>query len=134
MTGRTSVSLPFYAKAALVSIFIYLIFFVIYLGSSILLPLGFAFLFAVLLRPLEQLLLRWRIPKVLSIMICLIIFIAAVVLLITFVSSQITTLADDLPKIKKSLNGLWDDCQHWLRQTFNISYKKQAEMVNNAKD
>src|ERR1044072_3589548 len=45
---------PLYAKITILILLIYLVLYGLYIGQDILAPLGFAFLFAVLLRPMEK--------------------------------------------------------------------------------
>jgi predicted PurR-regulated permease PerM len=134
MPDKPTIELPSYVRLAFICILIFLFFYLIYLGQSILLPLGFAFLFAILLHPVEGFLTRHKVPRVLSILICLLLFVLVIFLLVSFVSSQVTSLADDFPKIKKSLNGLWHNSQVWMNEKLNIPYAKQDKMVESAKN
>ena len=59
-----NMKLPFYAHLAFVLIILWFLFYGIYIGQDILLPLGFSFLIAVLLHPLEKLFERIKIPRV----------------------------------------------------------------------
>lgn len=134
MPDKPTIDLPYYVKLVFIFLLIFMLFYVIYLGQGILLPLGFAFLLAILLRPVEKFLNDRGIPRILSIIICLIIFVLTIFLLASFVSQQVTSLADDFPKIKKSLAHLWEESQLWMKEKLNISYEKQDKMAESAKD
>jgi predicted PurR-regulated permease PerM len=123
---------PLYAKITALLLLVYLVLFGLYLGRDILSPLGFAFLFAVLLRPLEKRFLSWRIPKVLSIMLTLLVAILFVAGLITFLSKQIASFVQDVPAIKNNLYNLWHQFQHWVTTTFNLSRADQDKFVQKA--
>lgn len=124
---------PLYAKLTALILLIYMIFYGLYIGQDILAPLGFAFLFAVLLRPLEKQLVKWRVPKILAIVITLLFAILIVVGLVTFLSKQIGSFVKDIPAIKHNLNDLWKQLQHWVGQTFNLSRADQTKIIEKAK-
>jgi predicted PurR-regulated permease PerM len=123
---------PLYAKITALILLVYMILYGLYIGQDILAPLGFAFLFAVLLRPLEKQLIKWHVPKVLAIVITLIIAILFVAGLVTFLSKQIASFVEDIPAIKHNLNDLWTQFQHWLSRTFNLSRAEQQKIIQKA--
>jgi predicted PurR-regulated permease PerM len=125
---------PFYLKAVSVLVFLYLLFYIIHIGASILVPLGFSFLFAVLLRPIESFLIRKKVPKILAIVIALVLFIVVFLGIILFISGQMSSLSAEAPALKKSMEGLLHSAQRWLSQTFNVSFVKQAQMIEDAKN
>ena len=123
---------PLYAKITLLILLVYLVLYGLYIGQDILAPLGFAFLFAVLLRPMEKKFIQWKIPKILAIVLTLVIAILVVAGLITFLSKQITSFVKDIPAIKHNLNDLWHQFQNWLSSTFNLSRAQQAKIIEKA--
>ena len=124
---------PLYAKITALILLIYLVFYGLYLGQDILSPLGFAFLFSVLLRPLEKFFVRLKIPQVLAIVLTLVIAILFVVGLVTFLSTQIASFVKDIPAIKHNLDDLWKQLQHWLSHKFNLSRADQEKIIDKAK-
>jgi predicted PurR-regulated permease PerM len=123
---------PLYAKITALILLVYLLLYGLYIGQDILAPLGFAFLFAVLLRPLEKLFIKWKVPKVLAIVFTVVIAILFVAGLITFLSKQIASFVEDIPAIKHNLNTLWTQFQHWLSSTFNLSRAEQQKIIQKA--
>ena len=123
---------PFYAKITSLVLLTYMLLFGLYIGQDIIEPLGFAFLFAILLRPLEKRLLKIGCPKILSIIITIMIGLLILVALVTFLSKQIASFIQDIPAIKHNLNQLWDQFQVWLRHTFNLTQKEQNKIIENA--
>jgi len=123
---------PLYAKITALVLLIYMIFYGLYIGQDIITPLGFAFLFSILLRPVEKKLVKWGCPGVLAIIITLLIAITTFILIITFLSTQIKSFVKDIPEVKRNLNQLWDQIQHWLTDTFNLSEKQQQKMIDKA--
>lgn len=125
-------SWPLYAKITVLILLVYLILYGLYIGQDILAPLGFAFLFAVLLRPMEKKFVQWHIPKILAIVITLVIAILFVAGLVTFLSKQISSFVKDIPAIKHNLNDLWHQFQRWLSSTFNLSRAQQDKILQKA--
>lgn len=125
-------TLPLYVKITVLLLLTYLVFYGFYIGQDIFSPLGFAFLFAVLLRPLEKQFIKWKVPKVLSIVITLLIAILVVAGLVTFLSKQIASFVKDVPAIKHNLNDLWSQFQHWLSVKFHLSRVEQTKIIQKA--
>src|ERR1700744_3165861 len=125
--------LPFYARAALVLLLFWLLLYGLYVGQTILLPLGFSFLFAVLLRPVEKKLLSWKIPRVPAIVLTLLAAIALLVRLGMLVSSQTASLVGDVPTMQKHLETLWVSIQHFLDRTFHLAPQQQNQLLQKAR-
>ena len=123
---------PLYAKITALILLVYLVLYGLYIGQDILAPLGFAFLFAVLLRPLEKKFIKWRVPKILAIVLTLLIAILFVAAIVTFLSQQITSFVKDIPAIKHNLNELWNEFERWLRNTFNLTRAQQEKIIQKA--
>ena len=124
---------PLYAKLAMLMLLLFLLFYVIYIGQKILLPLGFSFLFAVLLRPLEAALLRLRIPRVIAILLVIVIALLVVIGVIIFISGQIASFMSDVPAVKRNLEDLGNQCQRWIDETFHLTAKQQDDLLEQAK-
>jgi predicted PurR-regulated permease PerM len=123
---------PLYAKITILILLVYLVLYGLYIGQDILAPLGFAFLFAVLLRPLEKRLINWRVPKILATIITVIIALLFVAGLITLLSKQIASFVEDIPAIKHNLKTLWTQIQHWVSSTFSLTRAEQQKIIQKA--
>ncbi|HEV8080123.1 MAG TPA: AI-2E family transporter [Chitinophagaceae bacterium] len=123
---------PLYAKITILILLIYLVLYGLYIGQDILAPLGFAFLFAVLLRPMEKQFIKWRVPKILAIVFTVVIALLFVAGLITFLSKQIASFVQDIPAIKHNLNSLWTQFQRWISSTFNLTRAEQQKIIQKA--
>src|SRR6476620_7501183 len=97
---------PLYAKITALVLLVYMILFGLYIGQDIIEPLGFAFLFAILLRPLEKRLVKIGSPKILAIIITIMIGLLCVVALVTFLSKQIASFIQVIPVNNNTLNEL----------------------------
>jgi predicted PurR-regulated permease PerM len=124
---------PYYAKIAMILLALFLLFYGIYLGQDILLPLGFSFLFSILLRPLEIFITRCRVPKAGAILLSIFFAVLFVYGIIDFISRQIASFMSDLPAIERNLNTLWREIKRWGYDTFGFNYRQQDQMLENAK-
>lgn len=125
-------TIPFYARLALILLMLWLILYGIYVGQTILLPLGFSFLIAILLRPVERTLLRWRVPRVPAILIALLLALVIIAGLVALISTQVASFINDIPQVKSNMLKLWHNVQSWVAGTFNLNPAEQQEMINKA--
>lgn len=125
--------LPFYAKLALILLVIWFLLYGIFIGQDILIPLGFSFLIAVLLQPLEKLFERFKIPRVPAIILSLIIAVAVLYGLFAILSYEIGLFMNDLPNIQKNISNFINNGQQWISNTFHFSKQQQQQAIQNAK-
>ncbi|CAN5299933.1 AI-2E family transporter [soil metagenome] len=126
-------NLPLVVRLALILFIISFSIFAIYIGQNILVPLGFSFLIAILLIPVEQFLRRYKVPRVLAIILSLLLSLVVVAGLLIFISYQLNNFISDADAIKKNLLGFLDQLQTWVSNTFNVSKEQQQQMVQQAK-
>ncbi|GAB2566505.1 AI-2E family transporter [Spirosoma areae] len=105
----------------------------LYVGQSILVPLALAGLLAVLLRPIENKLIRMGTHKVIAISLALLLAIIVAVGIAAAISMQLSDLTDDLPKIRQNLNDFFSDAKRWVRREYNVSYREQEKYLKEAK-
>lgn len=104
----------------------------IYLGQDILVPLAMAGLIAVLLRPIENRLVRMGMHKVIAISLALLVAIIIVAAIAVTLSMQLSDFADDLPKIRQNLTDFFSDTKRWIRREYNVSYRQQEKYLQKA--
>jgi len=101
----------------------------IYLGSSILMPLGFAFLLSILLLPVYRFFLKLKFPRVLaillSVLLALVLFFGFFVLL----GVQINKFIADFPSVEKNVHKHVSAVSGWVEQQFGVSTEKQGAML-----
>ncbi len=124
---------PFYTRLAMVLASLIALFYIAVLGKSILAPLVFGLLFAVLLLPLANFLERkTRLPRSLASLLSVIILIVVLAGVLYIVGEQVSSLADDWPQFKQQVLGSVNDLQVWISHKFHIRIKQQMTYVNNA--
>jgi len=125
-------SFPFYIKAPMVVIGIYLFFYILWLLQDIIVPFAFAGLIAILLNPVYNRLQQWKVPKIAAILLTILLAVLVLAGILFFLSSQIVQFGDMVPQLKEKTLSLLHQLQQWLSESFGISTKKQMNMVNEA--
>lgn len=130
---QTRATPPFYNKLAMVLISLIALVYIAILGKSILAPLLFALMFAVMLLPLANFLERkLRFPRSMASLLAVLMLIIALAGLLYLVGSQISSLAEDWPQFKQQVITSIADLQHWISVKFHIRIKQQMTYVDNA--
>lgn len=103
---------------------------IIYLGSGILFPVILAFIFGVLIRPIDSFLQKkWRFPKWLSVIITVMIAIIAFAGILFLLGLQLKDFFSDLPTLEKNMMKVVHDIGDWINKTFGVSIVKQEKIV-----
>jgi predicted PurR-regulated permease PerM len=123
---------PFYIKSTLVLLGIILFVYTLSSLRTILVPLSFGLMLAILLNPPVNLFQKWKVPRLVAITIALL---TAIVLLTSigyFLSTQIAGFSDQLPVLKKKFLELLQNLQHEISHRFNLNLKKQEQLITEA--
>jgi predicted PurR-regulated permease PerM len=124
---------PFYTRLAMVLVSLIALFYIAVLGKSILAPLVFGLLFAVLLLPLANFLEhKLRLPRSMASLLSVIILVIVLAGMLYIVGEQVSSLADDWPQFKQQVLSSVNDLQVWISHKFHIRIKQQMTYVNNA--
>lgn len=119
-----SVKIPFYAKTALIFFSIFALLFTLYIGQEIIIPLVYATIFAILLNPFVNYLMRKKIGKLVSISIAVFLSLFVVSALLYLIFSQLTMFSETYPQLKEKFNSTSSELTRWVSQTFNIRISK----------
>lgn len=124
MNENPKVELPFYAKAPLVLLGLALVILMVYLAGDILFPLFFAAIFAILLLPIEQWLLRRRVPELLAITLSVLLGVVVLLGILYFIYLQAGELATQMPLFKTKLLQAQRQLVGWLDARFGITNER----------
>lgn len=103
---------------------------IIYLGNDILFPVVLAFIFGVLIRPIDAFLQnKWHFPKFLSVFITVVIVIAFFAGILFLIGIQLKEFFNDLPTLEKNMTKVIHDLGDWISQTFGVSSFQQEKIV-----
>jgi putative permease len=128
-----NLSLPFYAKLALVLFAIISLGYLAILGQSLLAPLMASVLLAFLLLPIANFLqFRCRFSRALASIVAVVVMIAVIAGIMTFLTSQLSTLGQDWPLLKQQATHSFEELQHWVSRTFHVNAHKQIDYLKNS--
>ncbi|WP_235299413.1 AI-2E family transporter [Portibacter marinus] len=105
---------------------------IMYYGKGLLIPLVFGGMFAFLLNPIYDKLLKWRLNKYLSAIVSTLLILLFVVGLLSALGWQIKELAEQSDKIKEEMIELQKQAQNYIKNWFGINFKDQEEYAKEA--
>lgn len=120
---------PFYLKGTIVLFGLVLTIYILISLKSILIPVAFATIIAILLNPLVNWFRRLKCSNTIAISLSLFISIMVVLGILYFLSSQIAGFADNLPLLKSRLIVISEKFQQFLKLRFGISIQRQLQLV-----
>ena len=124
--------LPFYAKVTIILFGLILVTYILKNLGDILIPLAFAAIIAILLNPLVNKLRTYKLGRIPSILLAMLLTILVVAGIFYFLSSQIIGFGENLPALKAKFGSLLASLQSWLQQKFGLSIEKQLQLINEA--
>jgi predicted PurR-regulated permease PerM len=130
--GTAESAYPFYIKAPLVLIGLYLFFYIAALLQDVIVPFAFAGLIAILLNPVYTFLESKKLNKILAIILTILLAVLVISGLMFFLSSQIAQFGEMLPQLETKVMSLLKEVQTWLTAQFGLSEQKQMSMAKDA--
>ena len=130
---NTEIKLPLYAKVSLILVGIVILFFILYIGKEIIIPLVFSFLIAILLDPVVNYLCKININRAVAILISILLLIIILSDLGYFIISQMIMFGEMLPELEEKINTLFTDTIQWASQAFNVSPTKINAWIDQIK-
>jgi putative permease len=123
--------MPFSLRLASVLIILIAAGFLTVIGETVLAPLLFALLIALLLLPLSNFFEnKLKFPRPLGVTMAIIIFLTGVAIIIYSLSSQIANLTKEWPLLKEQVGSLFQNLQTWFKNTFNVNIHQQTEYID----
>lgn len=132
MPDQNELKLPLYAKAPLVMLGLALVVFTLHIASNIIFPLFFAAIFAILLHPIEQFLIRRNVPPLLAITLTVLLGMVALLALVYFIYMEAAQLGSQWPQFKAKLIQTGQELQAWLAARFGISNQRLMDWLREA--
>jgi predicted PurR-regulated permease PerM len=109
------------------------LFFVLYLGQDILIPIVFSLLFAILLNPFVSFLERIGINRVVAILLAIIVSICIASAIFYFIGSQFSMLTEAFPVLMARFKELFDNTVHFVQKKLHMNRFQVNEWVENLK-
>lgn len=120
---NTSLKFPLYAKFALITLGAFVFVYILYLGKSIILPVIYATIFAIILNPFVNYLVKKKFNRFIAISLAVLLTILCTLALLYFVSAQITMFSETYPALEKKFNEKSIQAIHWTSVNFKIKIK-----------
>ena len=127
------VQASFLQKPVYVLFFLFLAIAGLYFAKPFLVPLCFGGLLSMLFLPVSLWLQKKGFGKGLSIVTCIILFVAVIAALIWLITWQITDLTSDLSNIEQKITRMIENLRQFVNKKFGISPKQQEQLLNNSK-
>jgi predicted PurR-regulated permease PerM len=125
--------LPFYAKASLLLIGLYVLINILSIAQGIILPIVYAIIFAISISPAVDFLVKKKVNHALAIGSVLVIAILLVSGLVALLSAQASLLSDAYPQLVLRFEKLFDQTIAWFSSYFNVSVSKINAWIANAR-
>ena len=116
--------LPFYVRVSLLLIGVYAFVSILFIIQSIIVPIIFATIIAIILYPFVNFLVRKKLNRVLAIIISLILATLIFALLGTFLISQASRFSETWPKFVDKYTELLSKSTAWVSEYYEINPKK----------
>ncbi len=122
-------TIPFSARLAYTLLSISLLITGLYWLQDLIIPVVFAFIFAVMLHPLVALLERWRLPKVLAIILALLLAMVVIGALLSLAVNQIADFRAQLPVLEQRLRLFLEQMLTLIEQNFHMTRTHQIRQL-----
>jgi len=128
--------IPLFTKVTQILLGIIILFFILYIGQAIIIPLVFSFIIAILLDPIVNFLCKKKVNRLVAILISILVTIFCFSALVYFLISQIIMFGEMLPQLEEKIIILINQSVQWISQILNISrdlmYGWLAQIKNEA--
>lgn len=118
--------LPSYLKFFVILFGLIMMFFVLIIGRSFIIPVLTAFIFALILQPVCRFLEKWKVPRGLSAMLSIILIFVVLFFTFYFISIQVGSISRDLTAIGTKFQGFIDEANQWLSDNLDIAEGQQS--------
>jgi predicted PurR-regulated permease PerM len=125
--------LPFYAKASLFLIGLYVLISMLYIAQSIIVPLVFAIIIAIVLHPVVNFFVQKKINRVVAIVITIFLTSLVIVAFCAFLFSQGSRFSDSWPILVDKFTGVLNETTKWASGYFDINPGKIHDWITKTK-
>lgn len=123
------IKLPLYAKASIFFIGLIALLTALYIGKSIIVPLIFALIIAIVLHPAVNFITRLKVNRVVAILITLLFTVLVIFAFSSLIISQVSRFSETLPLLIDKFTGMLDQAIAWASGYFDIKPRKIHEWI-----
>lgn len=111
--------------------FVVLVTVILYFGRTILIPIAFAALLAMLMAPLCSWLEHKGISRVVAVIACILILLLFILAMLGIVVIQVSNFSENLPELEQKVASVLSGIQNFIQAKFDIAPQKQVEILKN---
>ena len=131
---RTPIAPPLYQRLSLVILGLSVLTFALWATQSLVVPLLFSLLLAMLLDRLVKVFCRWGINRVVGISLAVTVAMLLLAGLGYFIATQAAHFSEAMPQLKEKVMSTGDDLEHWARRTAKVQPKQIHDAVDKVKE
>jgi predicted PurR-regulated permease PerM len=124
---------PLYAKVAIICVGIYFFISMLYIAQSLIVPLIFGTIIAVLLHPIVKFFVKRKFNRILAIIVTLLLTFIIIAAFGLFMFSQLSLFSDSWPVFVEKFTNLINQTIHWIPEYFDISASKVNLWIDETK-
>lgn len=124
---------PLYAKVAIIYVGIYFFISMLYIAQSLIVPLIFGTIIAVLLHPVVNFFVKRKFNRILAIIVTLLLTFIIIAAFGLFMFSQLSLFSDSWPVFVEKFTNLINQTIHWIPEYFDISASKVNLWIDETK-
>ncbi len=132
-SNHQAFNLPFYAKASLTLIGLFVLINMLSIGRSIIVPLLFASIFSILLSTVVDFLVQKKMDRLFAIILTVCVAVLIGALLTAWISTKANLLIDAYPLLMEKLDKLQAQFIPWFADHFNLDARTANKWVNDAR-
>ncbi len=119
-----------YIKSSIVFVGLFVFISILYITQQIVVPIIYATIIAIILRPMVDFLCRRGFNRTIAIIATVTLLVIITLLGIVLLAIQLIQFSDSFPKLILNFNELLDQIVLWISQEFNISTKSIHNWIN----
>ena len=103
---------------------------IVFYGHSVLVPIGFSFIFSITLLPAYRMIKRTKIPDSIAIVLTLLFAFLILGAVVGIISSQISNLLSNIDSLEKNVSAHLKLVSHWIQSKTGYGIQQQTNFLN----
>jgi predicted PurR-regulated permease PerM len=127
-------NLPLYVKATIFLVGLFALLTILYIAQTIIIPLVFAIIIAIVLHPVVNFFVRKRINRIVAISFTLFLTFLIIIALSALIFSQASQFSESWPNLVTKFTGMVNGTITWASGYFDINPQKFHDWISRTKD
>jgi len=120
---------PFYAKASIFLIGLFVLFTILYIAQLIIIPLVFATIIAIVLLPVVNFFVRKKVNRFIAITLSILLTYLFIIAIVALLYSQVSRFSESWPILVNKFTGFLNQTITWASGYFDINQQKIHEWI-----